>query len=66
MLTKLFAGLVMAGALWVAGDAAYSSVGCCYSGSECCPSECCAAETSDCCSAGGDDCCAPVSACCVE
>ena len=70
MLTKLCAAVVMAGALWVSGDAAYQSLGCCNAGSECCDpvSECCVSatsqKTSDCCSSGSD-CCAPVSECCV-
>jgi hypothetical protein len=70
MLTKMMAALVMTGALWVAGDAAYQSFGCCHAGSECCypVSECCfsaaSQQTDDCC-ASGSDCCAPVSECCV-
>jgi hypothetical protein len=70
MLTKMCAAVVMAGALWVGGDAAYTSFGCCFPGSECCnpASECCVGvtseKTSDCCSSGSD-CCTPVSECCV-
>ena len=36
MFTKIVAALAMTGALWVAGDAAYSRLDCCFPGSVCC------------------------------
>lgn len=77
MLTKLFAGLIVAAGLTVTGySVAGSGKSCCFPGSECCfpGSECC----TDCCAAGADccfsgspccdagaDCCFPGSPCCA-
>ena len=69
MLTKTLIAVVMSGALWVAGDAAYQQFGCCRQRSECnTPSPCCTstpAKSEECCPGGGSDCCAPPSACCL-
>lgn len=65
MLTKMLAAIVMTGALWVAGDAAYQKFGCCFEGSDCCnpARECCVLAAkqpaSDCCSTGSS-CCSAV------
>jgi hypothetical protein len=70
MLTKLLSAVVLTGALWVAGDAAYQKFDCCTQGSDCCnpPRECCVLATkqkaSDCCSRGSD-CCNPSRECCL-
>jgi hypothetical protein len=62
----MLASVVLAGALWVAGDAAYKHFGCCDVGADCCsePSACCLVSakqpTSDCCSTAK-----PVSECCA-
>ena len=70
MLTKAIYAIVLTGALYVSGDAAFQSLSCCDTGSSCCvvPLECCSGATqkatSDCCSTGSD-CCAPLEDCCV-
>lgn len=74
MLTKMVTALVMSGALWVAGDAAYQNVECCFPGSSCCqpPRECCYSATSSdsgstpaCCKTG-EDCCLEPGSCCIK
>ena len=76
MFIKIFSAIALTGALWVGGDAAIKSVGCCYPGSFCCdpPRECCFeagnVKTSGCC-ASKSTCCsakstttATAAACC--
>jgi hypothetical protein len=70
MLTKVLAPVLLVGALWVGGDAAYKHFGCCQSDIESsgAPSACCLVKTkapkSDCCSTGSE-CCQPISECCL-
>jgi len=61
MLTKSMIAIVLAGALWVAGDAAYKQIGCCNHRSGCnAPPPCCTLPQST----GTGDCCQPQSECC--
>ncbi|MBM3994205.1 MAG: hypothetical protein FJ303_08640 [Planctomycetes bacterium] len=71
MLTKMFAAMLLTGAVWVAGDAAYERLGCCHSQSECGELRPTCGSTSqvrrDCCSAAknkASDCCSKRSDCC--
>src|SRR5687767_10847426 len=66
MLTKVLTAVLLSGALWVAGDAAYQKLGCCFPTSECCdpPRECCfdaenQSSSSSCCSTKSSCCDAP-------
>jgi hypothetical protein len=70
MLMKTMIAVVMSGALWVAGDAAYKQFGCCNQRSACnAPPSCCTItrtpSTGDCC-APESDCCEPARECCEK
>ncbi len=68
MLTKMLVAVVMTGALWVAGDAAYQRLGNCSTKCGTLPRECCYSastdDTDDCCSTGSE-CCVPSRECCL-
>lgn len=70
MLTKMLTAMMMTGALWVAGDAAYQKLDCCFLGLDCCQPqrECCFRATStkesNCCLSGSDR-GKPAPACCA-
>ena len=68
MVTKLLTALVMSGALWVAGDAAYQRFDCCSTSVKSCHSAP-ATKSDDCCDVPSNCCSAkktPKKSCCSE
>ena len=71
MLTKVLTAIVLTGALWVAGDAAYQKFGCPLQALGLCPLQrgCCSSETpakTDGCCPSSSECCKQAPECCVE
>jgi hypothetical protein len=65
MLMKLFASIVLSGAMVVSGHAVYTAAGgtgCCFLGSPCCVETNCCSPGSECCFPGSP--CCEASSCC--
>ena len=65
MLTKMLAAVVMAGALYVAGDAAYQKFGCCPTPASGSCGSITSTDESDCCASSSSCCSAAKSSCCT-